>query len=67
MAALNDLNTEQREAVLAWARAHGRTWKRALRTAWMYSDAGCALQQVRNQYGPSWLDAVKIPTENTAR
>lgn len=58
-----ELTDEQREALEACKAAHGRTWKSKLRLMWMYcsySDYGMeshsrGLQQVRNQFGPTWL------------
>jgi len=54
---------EQIEALKKFAAANGRTWKQVLRDAWMkggynalngeYIDG--PLQQLRNQFGPSWL------------
>ena len=39
-----------------------RTWKQALRDAWMSGDGRDAgeLRQLRNQFGPSWLTRVDI-------
>ncbi len=51
---------EQVEALKAWAAIYGRNWKSALRDAWMngnyngFADSHL-LQQVRNNFGPSWL------------
>jgi len=56
---------EQKAALAKFAAANGRTWKQALGHCWMtgiYSrsdDAGY-LQQVRNQFGPSWLMRYKL-------
>jgi hypothetical protein len=51
---------EQLEAILAFARSHGRYWKGELNDAWLSgADArepnGHLLRQVRNQFGPLWL------------
>ena len=60
----NTPNSKQLEALRLFASANGRNWKSELNTLWMngaYSNAvlGGAypahLQQVRNQFGPSWL------------
>lgn len=58
------LTTEQLQALKQFADANGRNWKSALNTVWMNgaynyavlggADPGC-LQQVRNEFGPSWL------------
>jgi hypothetical protein len=54
-------STEQLDAVQQWAALHGRKWKAALREAWMCGDYqgfenSHLLQQVRNTFGPSWLN-----------
>ncbi len=46
---------EQIEALRAYAKEHGRTWKADLNHDWMTGQAFGALQQIRNQFGPSWL------------
>jgi hypothetical protein len=59
----NKPTTEQIQALVAFARANGRTWKSKLNHAWMtglYDDYPATdrcdlLQQVRNSFGPSWL------------
>jgi hypothetical protein len=59
-------NLNQIVALKQFARLNGRTWKAALRDAWMtshydrygidqYGDTAAYLQQVRNTFGPSWL------------
>lgn len=58
-----ELTDEQKEAIEACKALHGRTWKSKLRQMWMYGnydDFGMdphsrGLQQVRNQFGPTWL------------
>lgn len=62
----NRPTAEQWEALKAYAAAHGRTWKAALRYEWMDACQGISdldqqalLQQVRNQFGPGWLMRVK--------
>lgn len=54
------LTNEQITALMRYATKHGRYWKAALGNAWetgIYStgDNVPALQQLRNNYGPSWL------------
>jgi len=57
------LSDEQLAALRTFARANGRSWKSHLNDAWStgnyhrYSgtDDYGSLQQVRNQFGPSWL------------
>lgn len=55
---------EQVEALKQFAAANGRTWKSELNNLWMngaynYAVLGGAdpalLQQVRNEFGPTWL------------
>ena len=57
---MHGLSTEQVAALVRYANSHGRYWKSALNNAWqtgIYStgDNTPALQQVRNNLGPSWL------------
>lgn len=52
---------KQLAALAAWKRAKGRTWKQQLRDAWYRAGQGVAdytpeLQQLRNAFGPEWLD-----------
>jgi hypothetical protein len=61
----NTPNTDQMMALSEWARIHGRLWKTALRHAWMTGDydgfdAANFLQQVRNEFGPSWLISFRL-------
>lgn len=56
---------EQLNALAHYAAAHGRTWKSQLNHAWMTgdywsSDQSNYLQQVRNEFGPSWLVRFKL-------
>jgi hypothetical protein len=56
----------QMEALKAWAKMYGRCWKASLWSAWMAAGGGYAgytpeLQQIRNQFGPSWLESFKLP------
>jgi len=58
---------EQRAAVRRFARKQGGRWKAELHICWMnaaYPDAPEAdkplLQQVRNQFGPLWLEKVTL-------
>ena len=57
---------EQLAALQNFATTNGRSWKRALLSAW--GNGGCdrlaegaLLQQVRNQFGPTWLMSDKNP------
>jgi hypothetical protein len=57
---VNQLSAQQLAALSRFACRHGRQWKSKLNQSWMDGcygnpeDAGW-LQQVRNQFGPSWL------------
>jgi hypothetical protein len=55
------LTPEQVLAVQQFASAHGRTWKQALRDAWMAASEPGTLQALRNSHGPSWLISFKLP------
>jgi hypothetical protein len=62
------LTAEQLEALQQFAKQYGRTWKSALREAWMTGDYGTfetsnLLQQIRNTFGPSWLVSFRLPNE----
>jgi hypothetical protein len=67
------LAADQLAALRTFADANGRYWKMKLNHAWMtgryrdYSGTeqdGC-LQQVRNTFGPSWLDAFAFANVKT--
>ncbi|MVF24211.1 hypothetical protein EVC37_21760 [Methylocaldum sp. BRCS4] len=56
---------DQLNALKRWADKHGRTWKSKLRDAWISGDYGLFedapfLQQLRNQFGPTWLNRFKL-------
>lgn len=58
-------NKEQLEALVAWAARHRRDWKQKLDWAWMRAGEGVSgysplLQQVRNDFGPSWLQCTTL-------
>lgn len=46
---------DQAAALKAYAKVHGARWKHQLLLAWENGDCTGALQQVRNEFGPSWL------------
>jgi hypothetical protein len=57
---------EQLAALQAWANVYGTRWKASLHTAWEKAGQGYAaytpqLQQLRNNFGPSWLVRYKLP------
>jgi hypothetical protein len=56
---------EQLAALHAWRAKYGRTWKTDLLDAWYFAGDGVPgyspeLQQLRNQYGPEWLEGVRL-------
>jgi hypothetical protein len=58
-------NREQLKALIHWAEQRPRFWKAALDAAWLKAGAGVPgynpyLQQVRNEFGPSWLQSVTL-------
>ena len=60
-------DAKQLGAVLAFQAAHGEEWKDKLSASWGHGNyrgvdqsQAALLQQVRNQFGPEWLEAVKI-------
>lgn len=65
----NTPNAEQMEALRLFAAANGRNWKSELNSLWMNgaynyavlggADSSC-LQQVRNEFGPSWLSRFSL-------
>lgn len=62
---IDELSTEQRDAILAYAAQHGRTWKSKLAEDWQTGRDcgpvyGYALRNVRNQFGPKWLASVTL-------
>jgi hypothetical protein len=64
----NTPNAEQIKALRSYAEAHGRTWKSQLHDTWMTgrydsSDDSMNLQQVRNEFGPSWLVRFHLPKD----
>jgi len=57
----------QLTAVRGFALRHGRTWKATLREAWFSGrypdedrDDNGLLQQLRNQFGPAWLNGYRL-------
>ena len=58
-----ELTAEQLAALRDYADSHGRTWKAQLNFEWMTGTARGTLQQIRNQFGPTWLMRFKLPKE----
>jgi hypothetical protein len=54
---------EQIQALVEYAKANGRTWKSKLNDAWYHASEAGILQQIRNEFGPSWLMRFKLPKE----
>ena len=61
-----ELTQSQRDALIAFREANLPTWKMALGKAWLSGDYGsmsmdqaAALQQVRNEFGPQWLQRMR--------
>lgn len=53
-------NAHQLRALLDFAAQNGRGWKAKLDEVWMRASGGPLLQQVRNEFGPSWLAKVTL-------
>jgi hypothetical protein len=49
------LTNEQEAALIAFAALHGRRWKSVLAEGWQRAAYPGPLQEIRNQFGPSWL------------
>lgn len=59
-ASLEDLNAEERQALLTFAAQNGRNWKDKLRAGWLQAKYPGHLQAIRNRLGPTWLNQVKL-------
>lgn len=57
------LTVQQLEALKEYARENGRAWKSALMVDWMGGKCSAELQQIRNNFGPSWLKRFKMKVE----
>lgn len=65
------LNAEQHAALAAFAAKYGRTWKSVLLGKWSNGSddrepMGGLLRQVRNTFGPSWLEKFRFDDETRA-
>lgn len=61
---LEDLNPDQRERLLQFKEQHGRAWKMTLINKWCtgmdaQEPGGHFLRQIRNNFGPQWLEKLK--------
>jgi hypothetical protein len=63
------LTDKQRAALLAYASENGRRWKQNLSIDWSFArarisadrgDVSAELQQVRNIFGPTWLNRTSL-------
>ena len=57
---LGEPTPEQWDALVAYAREHGRTWKAQLLTDWRDGRDSGLLRQIRNSFGPRWLMLIDI-------
>jgi hypothetical protein len=61
------LSPEQLDALQRYAAKHGTQWKSQLNLAWIRAAEPGYLQQVRNQFGPSWLEKFSFDNPKTHR
>lgn len=54
--ALDALTPAQRSALVAFRNTHGRYWKTELHEGWMRAAFPGELQQIRNEFGSTWLN-----------
>lgn len=54
---------QQLAALRKYARENGRSWKTQLASDWLAGRTEGYLQQVRNQFGPSWLVSFQLSRE----
>lgn len=57
---MRPLSNIERDTLLAFAKANGRTWKGELMRKWRSDERGATveqtiLRQLRNSHGPNWL------------
>lgn len=55
----SDLSSEQRGALISFCAKNGRNWKQALGDLWLKESNVVPLRQIRNQFGPEWLNQLK--------
>jgi hypothetical protein len=55
----------QLHALAEYALSNGRYWKAKLLKDWEFARRPGELQQLRNQFGPSWLLRFRFPREET--
>jgi hypothetical protein len=66
MSKLDQLTPEQRSALIEFRKNNGRFWKTELHSGWLRAAFPGPLQQIRNEYGPSWLASLK-PSDFVSR
>lgn len=64
---LDDLNPDEREALLEFARSHGTFWKSRLLAGWERAAFPGPLQVIRNRLGPSWLVRVRVKVDRKVK
>lgn len=55
------LRNELLQALVTYAAQNGRRWKIRLAGEWERATASPALMEVRNAFGPSWLQGFRLP------
>jgi hypothetical protein len=55
-----DLTLEQQSALQEFKAKNGPEWKQILMEGWMIAKYPGPLQQIRNNFGPSWLERVQL-------
>ena len=70
-----ELNTDQLAAITSYAAHVGDNWKSTLQADWMRSGPAVSnwramdwafMQQIRNNFGPSWLATFELPVQEAA-
>jgi hypothetical protein len=56
---IDDLSLNQRAALIEFRIKNGRSWKEKLHEGWLRAAYPGALQQIRNEFGPAWLNKLK--------
>lgn len=56
----DQLTDQQLQALREYAAKNGRTWKSKLGDDWLHCRTRGDLQQIRNQFGPTWLKRFKF-------
>ena len=61
-----EITIEQLETIKKYAKDHGSNWKKSLHNDWLKSGSRWQgkyylLQQLRNNFGPKWLNNLVLP------